>query len=171
MAVFNAGEFRKGIKVIVESDPYEMVHCDFVKPGKGQALYKCKMRNLLRGSLLDRTYRSGDSLEAADIAMSTGFTPTSTARITSSWITRASSRSACRRTSAASRCGYIKEGTPCQLMYWNEKLIGVTPPFAHRSRNHLYRAGRPRQHGHQRHEAGNRGNGRRNPGAIVHQRW
>ena len=57
MAVFNAGEFRKGIKVIVESDPYEMVHCEFVKPGKGQALYKCKMRNLLRGSLLDRTYR------------------------------------------------------------------------------------------------------------------
>ena len=44
-----------------------MIECNFVKPGKGQALYKCKLRNLLRGTVLDRTYKSGDSLEAADI--------------------------------------------------------------------------------------------------------
>ena len=44
-----------------------MIECNFVKPGKGQALYKCKLRNLLRGTVLDRTYKSGDSLEAAEI--------------------------------------------------------------------------------------------------------
>jgi elongation factor P len=67
MAQINAGDFRKGIKIIVESQPYEMTACEFVKPGKGQALYKTRMRNLLSGRFLEITYRSGDSLEAADI--------------------------------------------------------------------------------------------------------
>ena len=40
---------------------------NFVKPGKGNALYKCKLRNLLRGTVVDRTYKGGDELEAADV--------------------------------------------------------------------------------------------------------
>ena len=72
MSVYNAGDFRKGIKVIVEGQPFEMVHCDFVKPGKGQALYKTKLRNMLTGTLLDITYRSGASLEQADVRTSDG---------------------------------------------------------------------------------------------------
>src|SRR5689334_11403715 len=44
-----------------------MVECNFVKPGKGNALYKCKMRNLIRNTMLDRTYKGGDTLEAADV--------------------------------------------------------------------------------------------------------
>ena len=67
MASYNTSEFRKGLKVQLEGDPYLMIECNFVKPGKGQALYKCKLRNLLRGTVLDRTYKSGDSLDAADI--------------------------------------------------------------------------------------------------------
>lgn len=67
MASYNTSEFRKGLKVQIEGDPYLMIECNFVKPGKGQALYKCKLRNLLRGTVLDRTYKSGDSLDSADI--------------------------------------------------------------------------------------------------------
>ena len=66
MPQINAGDFRKGVKVVVEGDPYEMVDCNFVKPGKGQALYKTRLRNLLKGTYLDRTYKSGDGLEEAD---------------------------------------------------------------------------------------------------------
>ena len=54
MASYNTSEFRKGLKVQLDSDPYLMIECNFVKPGKGQALYKCKMRHLLRGTILDR---------------------------------------------------------------------------------------------------------------------
>ena len=68
MAGYNTSEFKKGLKVQIDGDPYLMIECNFVKPGKGQALYKCKLRNLLRGTVLDRTYKSGDSLDAADIA-------------------------------------------------------------------------------------------------------
>lgn len=67
MASYNTSEFRKGLKVQIDGDPYLMIECNFVKPGKGNALYKCRLRNLVRGTVLDRTYKGGDSLEAADI--------------------------------------------------------------------------------------------------------
>lgn len=67
MATYNTSEFRKGLKVQIDGEPYLMTECNFVKPGKGNALYKCKLRNLIRGTMLDRTYKGGDSLEAADV--------------------------------------------------------------------------------------------------------
>src|SRR5215470_5145608 len=72
MPQINAGDFRKGVKIILDGEPYEMLECNFVKPGKGQALYKTRLRNLLKGTILDRTYKSGDGLEAADIRKSDG---------------------------------------------------------------------------------------------------
>lgn len=67
MAVYKTSEFRKGLKVQIDGDPYLMIEMNFVKPGKGNALYKCKLRNLIRNTVLDRTYKGGDSLEAADV--------------------------------------------------------------------------------------------------------
>ena len=72
MSQINAGDFRKGVKVIVEGEPYDMLECNFVKPGKGQALYKCRLKNLLKGTIIDRTYKSGDGLEGADVRKSDG---------------------------------------------------------------------------------------------------
>jgi elongation factor P len=67
MTSYNAGEFKKGLKVIVDNEPYLMVETEFVKPGKGQALYRIKLKNLLRGNIVDRTFRSGDKLDEADV--------------------------------------------------------------------------------------------------------
>lgn len=67
MPSYNTSDFKKGLKIQIDGDPYLMVECNFVKPGKGQALYKCRLRHLIRNTILDRTYKSGDSLEAADI--------------------------------------------------------------------------------------------------------
>ena len=67
MGTYKTGDFRKGLKVQIEGEPYLMIEMNFVKPGKGNALYKCKLRNLTRGTMLDRTYKGGDTLEAADI--------------------------------------------------------------------------------------------------------
>ncbi|MEL7335578.1 MAG: elongation factor P, partial [Planctomycetota bacterium] len=67
MATYNTSEFRKGLKVQIDGEPYLMVEMNFVKPGKGNALYKCRLRNLVRGTMLDRTYKGGDSLESADV--------------------------------------------------------------------------------------------------------
>ncbi len=67
MASYKTSDFRKGLKVQIDGEPYLMVEMNFVKPGKGNALYKCKLRNLVRNTMLDRTYKGGDSLEAADV--------------------------------------------------------------------------------------------------------
>lgn len=67
MASYNTSEFRKGLKVQLDGDPYLMVECNFVKPGKGQALYRTRLKNLIRGTVIDRTFKSGDSVDAADV--------------------------------------------------------------------------------------------------------
>ena len=67
MASYNTSEFRKGLKVQLEGEPFLMVEMDFMKPGKGQAVYRAKLKSLISGRVIDRSYRSGDTIEAADI--------------------------------------------------------------------------------------------------------
>ncbi|MCP4606349.1 MAG: elongation factor P [Proteobacteria bacterium] len=65
--LIEVGELRKGTKLVLDGDPWTIVEYQFVKPGKGQALYKCKMKNMISGALVDRTYRSGEKFEKADM--------------------------------------------------------------------------------------------------------
>lgn len=128
MAQINAGDFKKGAKVIIEGKPYDMVGLEFVKPGKGQALYKTRVRNLLTGQFLDITYRSGDYLEAADVRTNDGiysyFDGTNYIFMDNDSFEQVGlAASVC-----ADQMKYIKDATPCSLLYWNDQLIGVTPP-------------------------------------------
>jgi len=61
------GEIRKGSKIVIDGDPCVVAEYQFVKPGKGQALYKCKIRNMITGALWDKTWRSGEKFEKADL--------------------------------------------------------------------------------------------------------
>lgn len=65
-----AGQLRKNLAIMVDNIPHIIADLEFVKPGKGQALYKCRLRNLVSGQLYDRTYRSGDRFETADVTES-----------------------------------------------------------------------------------------------------
>lgn len=67
MATYKTSDFRKGLKVQLDGEPYLMIEMNFRKPGKGNALYECRLRNLIRGTVISRTYRGGESLEAADV--------------------------------------------------------------------------------------------------------
>ena len=67
MANYSTNEFKSGLKVMVDGDPCSMVDVDFVKPGKGQAFTRVKMRNLKSGRIWERTFKSGESLEGADV--------------------------------------------------------------------------------------------------------
>jgi elongation factor P len=67
VATYKTSDFRKGLKVQIDGEPYTMIEMNFVKPGKGNALYKCKLRNLIRGTVMDRTFKGGETLEAADV--------------------------------------------------------------------------------------------------------
>jgi elongation factor P len=67
MANFSTNEFKSGLKIMLDGDPYAIVENEFVKPGKGQAFNRVKVRNLKTGRVIDRTFKSGDSVEAADV--------------------------------------------------------------------------------------------------------
>ena len=67
MASYNTNEFRGGLKIIIDGDPCAIMENEFVKPGKGQAFSRVKIRNLKTGRVVDRTFKSGDSVEAADV--------------------------------------------------------------------------------------------------------
>lgn len=128
MASYNTSEFRKGLKVQIEGDPYLMIECNFVKPGKGQALYKCKLRNLIRGTVLDRTYKSGDTIDAADIE-----------EIQAQFLYRQADHFVFMDNESYEQYEissetvddawqWLKESTVCNVLLFNNKPIGVTPP-------------------------------------------
>jgi elongation factor P len=128
VATYNTSEFRKGLKVQIEGDPYLMIQCDFVKPGKGQALYKCKLRHLIRNTILDRTYKSGDSLDAADIEeiqaqflyrQLDNFVFMDNASYEQYELTAAQVDETWK---------YLKEGTLCAMLLFNGQPIAITPP-------------------------------------------
>ena len=65
--MYSAADLRKGLKIILDNEPYVVIAFDFSKPGKGQALYRTKMRNMINGTIIDRTYRSGETFEPAQL--------------------------------------------------------------------------------------------------------
>ncbi|MCW8195013.1 elongation factor P [Proteobacteria bacterium 005FR1] len=67
MANYSTNEFRSGLKVMLDGDPCSILENEFVKPGKGQAFNRVKLRNLKSGRVWERTFKSGDTLEGADV--------------------------------------------------------------------------------------------------------
>ena len=128
MATYKTNDFRKGLKVQIDGEPYLMTEMNFVKPGKGNAFYKCKLKNLLRGTVLQRTYKGGDSLESADVE-----------EISSQYLYRQGDTFVFMNNEtydqyelAAEQVDenwkYLKEGMPVSLMLFNDNPISLTPP-------------------------------------------
>src|SRR6056297_2124031 len=65
--MYECGDLRKGLKIEIDGQPYAITDFQFVKPGKGQALYRCKLKNILTGSTMDKTYRSVDKVGKPDL--------------------------------------------------------------------------------------------------------
>ena len=67
MANYSTNEFKPGLKVMLDGDPCSILENEFVKPGKGQAFNRVRLRNLKSGRVWERTFKSGESLEGADV--------------------------------------------------------------------------------------------------------
>jgi len=129
MGTIPAGEFKKGVKVQIDNEPYEMLECHFVKPGKGQALYRTKLRNLLRGSLFEKTYRNGDSLETADVHRNDGVY---SYRDGDHYVFMDNTTFEQHSLPAAvvqDDMRWLMEGATVGLLFWNGQLITMSPPM------------------------------------------
>ena len=128
MATYSTNEFKGGLKLLIDGDPYTIVENDIVKPGKGQAFNRVKIRNLKTGRVIDRTYKSGESVEAADV-MDTDMQylyndgefwhfmhPETYEQITAS------------QAAVGDAEKWLKEQDVCMVTLWNDNPISVTPP-------------------------------------------
>ena len=128
MSQLSTSDFRKGSKIILDGEPFDMMEVNFVKPGKGQALYKCRLRNLIKGTLLDRTYKSGDSLESAEIRVGDGqFLYKDNSGLV--FMDQVSFEQYTMPLEVATdQARFLQDGAICAIMYWGEQPIGFTAP-------------------------------------------
>lgn len=128
MGTYNTSDFRKGLKVQIDGDPYLMLECSFVKPGKGAALYKCRLRNLLKNTVIDRTYKDGSTLEEADVT-----------EIEAQYLYRQGKNFVfmdneiyeqyeLNEAQVDEAWKYLKESVVCQMLLFNNNPISITPP-------------------------------------------
>jgi elongation factor P len=126
--MYDSSDLRKGLKIEIDGDPYEVSDFQFVKPGKGQALYKCRLKNMINGSQFDKTYRSGDKFNQADLAeqqMEYLYTDGEEYHFmnTSTYD---------QETMTAGQLGdsvkFLKENTVCDVLLFKGKPIGLSLP-------------------------------------------
>ncbi|HEY1066859.1 MAG TPA: elongation factor P [Pirellulales bacterium] len=128
MAGYNMGDLKKGLKVQVDGDPFLITECNFVKPGKGQAMYKLRLKNLLKGTTIDRTYRSGDQIDAADV---TEVETQYLYKQGETWVfmNKESFDQIEMTNDQVDEAGkFLKEGMDCQMTLWNSRPIALYPP-------------------------------------------
>ncbi len=128
MAVYTTSDFRKGLKIQIEGVPYLMVEMNFRKPGKGNALYECKLRNLLRGTVVDKTYRAGQTLESADVSE---FNAQYLYKQGDTFVFMKNDDYEQYEMSAEAvgdAWKFLKDNMDVQLMVYNNQPIAVTPP-------------------------------------------
>lgn len=126
--MYDCSDLRKGLKMEIDGDPYLIVQFDFVKPGKGQALYKCKLKNMITGTLIDRTYRSGEKFNEANLeeqameflyADGNEFCFMNSATYVQEFL---------MRDQVGDNIDLLKENTVCNVLLFNGRAIAITLP-------------------------------------------
>ncbi|MFN0002482.1 MAG: elongation factor P [Pseudohongiellaceae bacterium] len=129
MAVFSTNEFKSGLKVMLDGDPCSILENESVKPGKGQAFNRVRLRNLLNGRVWERTFKSGESLEGADVSESNMEFLYTDGEFWHFMKTDGSfEQIAADKSAVVDNLNWLKEQDVYSVMVWNDVPIAVTPP-------------------------------------------
>jgi len=128
MASFSTSEFKSGLKVLMDRDPCSIIENEFVKPGKGQAFNRVKLRNLKTGRVMERTFKSGDSLEAADVVELSLQYLYSDGEHWHFMNADSFEQYATSEEAVGDAKNWLKEQDLCNVMLWNDQPLVVTPP-------------------------------------------
>ncbi len=126
--MYESSDLRKGLKIEIDGEPYIIVQFDFVKPGKGRALYKCKLKNMLTGVQFDRTFRSSDKFNEANLE-----------EFEMEYLYTDGDRYCFMNTSTYDQefltleqigdaINFLKENTRCNVLLYQERPIGMALP-------------------------------------------
>ena len=128
MATYSTNEFKGGLKIMIDGDPCAIIENEFVKPGKGQAFNRVKIRNLKTGRVIERTFKSGDSVEAADVVETDMQYLYSDGEFWHFMHPDTYEQLAAGESAVADAVKWLKEQDVCLVTLWNGVPISVTPP-------------------------------------------
>lgn len=128
MASYSTNEFRGGLKIILDGDPFVIVENEFVKPGKGQAFNRVKVRNLITGRVIEKTFKSGDSVEAADVFETDAQYLYNDGELWHFMHQENYEQYACSAAAMTDAVKWIKEEDICHLTLFNGEPLSVQPP-------------------------------------------
>jgi len=121
-------DIRKGLKIQIDGVPYAIVEHQFVKPGKGQSFTRCRIKNLATGNVIERTWKSGESVELADVEER---------KMTYSWSesdsyvfmeTTNGDQIHVEKDKVGDEARFLTEGLDCEVTLYNGNAIGVELP-------------------------------------------
>jgi elongation factor P len=128
MANYNTNEFRSGLRIIIDGDPCIIVENEFVKPGKGQAFNRVRIRNLKTGKTIDKTMKSGENVEAADVMDTDMQYLYADGEFWHFMVPDTFEQYAADEKAVSDAKSWISDGDVCQVTLWNNAPLIVAPP-------------------------------------------
>lgn len=128
MTMYSTNEFKSGLKVMIDNDPYTILENEYVKPGKGQAFNRVKFRNLKSGRVIERTMKSGDSLEGADVADIEAQYLYNDGSVWHFMQAETFEQYVANDVVMAEAKQWLKEQENCIITLWNGQPLAITPP-------------------------------------------
>jgi elongation factor P len=126
--MYSTNEFKAGLKVILDGDPYNILENEYVKPGKGQAFNRVKMRNLKTGRVIEKTMKSGDTIEGADVSDLEVQYLYNDGSVWHFMQPETFEQYTVDENVLGDTKFWLKEQDECILTLWNGLPLGVTPP-------------------------------------------
>ncbi|MEZ8062814.1 MULTISPECIES: elongation factor P [Vibrio] len=128
MASVSTNEFKGGLKFMMDNEPCSIIENEYVKPGKGQAFNRVKLRKLLSGKVLEKTFKSGDTVELADVIdVELGYLY-SDGEFYHFMNNETFEQIAADVKAVGETAKWLVENDVCTLTLWNDNPITVTPP-------------------------------------------
>lgn len=128
MAKYSTNEFKSGLKFMMDGHPCSIIENEFVKPGKGQAFSRVKIRNLITGRVLDKTFKSGESVEAADVMDVDLQYLYNDGEFWYFMDEKTFEQVGASATAVGDNVKWLKEQDSCEVTLWNGDPISITPP-------------------------------------------
>ncbi len=128
MASYTTSEFRAGMKILLDGDPFAIVENEMVKPGKGQAFNRVRIRNLKTGRVIERTFKSGESVEAADVVDTDMQYLYQDGEFWHFMVPESFEQYTAGKAAVGDNGVWLKDGTTCIVTLWNNVPLQVLPP-------------------------------------------
>lgn len=128
MANFSTNQFKPGLKLILDGDPVSIIENEYVKPGKGQAFNRVRLRNLKTGRVLERTFKSGESLEGADVVEIEMQYLYSDGQLWHFMDPTSFEQHVADKNLMGDTAQWLKEQESCTMVLWNEVPLSIEAP-------------------------------------------